>query len=250
MVPGFRGDPFTIELVRLLLHVGYLNAFFGYAWHNPVFWTLAIEFQFYLLLAATYSVLVHRNVAIRIAALAAMCAVAFAVPDKSFVFHYLGLFALGLVTAHYALKRLSLASYLVFLLAIAWSTSVTMGSLIAGVGLASALVIAFFRMPKVAPLAWLGAVSYSLYLVHIPIGGRVISLTKRFADALPLQVAGLVLALAVSLVAAHVLYRLVELPSQRLSSSIRYRPDTGEGEQRQEGESVPATVRGAELSVP
>ena len=40
-----------------------------------------------------------------------------------------------------------------------------------GVALATvgtAVLIATVRIPRVAPIAWLGAISYSLYLLHVP----------------------------------------------------------------------------------
>src|ERR1017187_46026 len=46
--PGFNGPHFNFSLVQVTLHLGYLNVFFGYPWLNPVFWTLAIELQYYL----------------------------------------------------------------------------------------------------------------------------------------------------------------------------------------------------------
>ncbi len=51
LLPDFGGSNPTVSLPQLLAHVGYLNAFLGYEWLNPVFWTLAIEFQFYLFVA-------------------------------------------------------------------------------------------------------------------------------------------------------------------------------------------------------
>jgi peptidoglycan/LPS O-acetylase OafA/YrhL len=43
--------------------------------------------------------------------------------------------------------------------------------------------ILFLRSVEFGPLAiFLGSVSYSLYLVHVPIGGRVINLAKRFGE--------------------------------------------------------------------
>ena len=35
--PSYQGDPFHLSAAQILLHVGYLNAFFGYEWFNPVF---------------------------------------------------------------------------------------------------------------------------------------------------------------------------------------------------------------------
>src|SRR6185295_7492339 len=53
-IPGFRGTPPSVELVPLILHFGYLNSLLGYPWALPVMWSLAIEFQFYVLVAFAY----------------------------------------------------------------------------------------------------------------------------------------------------------------------------------------------------
>jgi peptidoglycan/LPS O-acetylase OafA/YrhL len=60
LTPGFQGTNPDIRPTRLLLHLGYLNAFFGHPWLNPVYWTLGIELQYYLLVAITYPLLSSR----------------------------------------------------------------------------------------------------------------------------------------------------------------------------------------------
>ncbi|TAL42233.1 MAG: acyltransferase [Salinibacterium sp.] len=62
------------------------------------------------------------------------------------------------------------------------------------------------------PIAWLGRVSFSLYLVHIPI---VLSLAYLLGDRQWILIAAI--ALPLSLIAAELFFRFVELPSQRLS---------------------------------
>jgi peptidoglycan/LPS O-acetylase OafA/YrhL len=71
-------------------------------------------------------------------------------------------------------------------------------------------------------LVFLGFISYSLYLLHVPIGGRVINLAGRLPHTLPVELGAVTAAMAVSLIAAWLLYRLVERPSQRLSARLRY----------------------------
>jgi len=68
---------------------------------------------------------------------------------------------------------------------------------------------------------WLGRVSYSLYLFHLPI---FLALIHALAGHLPL-VAILALALALSLCAAEIAYRLIEYPAIRLGRWLTYRPD-------------------------
>ncbi|MGI9326478.1 MAG: acyltransferase family protein, partial [Pseudomonadales bacterium] len=66
------------------------------------------------------------------------------------------------------------------------------------------------------PLIYLGSISYSLYLIHPEVGWSTISLLKHFfgtANSVWIGVLYFLIAIAVSIVAAHILWRLVELPS-------------------------------------
>ena len=47
--PAIRADP-----CPGVLHLGYVNVFFGYPWLNPCYWTLAIELQYYLLVGCCF----------------------------------------------------------------------------------------------------------------------------------------------------------------------------------------------------
>jgi peptidoglycan/LPS O-acetylase OafA/YrhL len=70
-------------------------------------------------------------------------------------------------------------------------------------------------------LQYLGKISYSLYLIHPVIGNRGCRwLVTRFPEAsrsLPFLLAGMVLACVASVVAAHLLWRIVERPAQELA---------------------------------
>jgi peptidoglycan/LPS O-acetylase OafA/YrhL len=83
------------------------------------------------------------------------------------------------------------------------------------------LLIAFVEL-KNRPLLFLGDISYSLYLVHVPIAGRVINGGHR----LGLGPAGWVLltlgAFAIAVLAAYVFHRLVERPAREWAARIPY----------------------------
>ena len=59
--PLYKGEPFTINLTQLMYHLGYLIPFSEYHWINDVFWTLAIEFQYYLLLGLLFPLLMKNR---------------------------------------------------------------------------------------------------------------------------------------------------------------------------------------------
>jgi peptidoglycan/LPS O-acetylase OafA/YrhL len=221
-IPGFRGSPPSVDPIQLLLHFGYLNAFFGYPWIIPVLWTLAIEFQFYFLIAVIFPLIAHTSTRIRLGALSVMCGLAFVIPDRALVFHYLGLFVLGMLTFTKYVELTPVRSYLLLLIPFSVATAMSLNMLTAVVGLLTALLIAFAHIPRFAPFAFLGAISYSMYLLHAPIGGRVVNFGARFAHNAIAQIAVLALAIGISIVAAYLLYRFVERPARKWSSSLRY----------------------------
>src|SRR5688500_10025543 len=100
--PEVEGEP--IGWARVMLHLGYANIFFGYEWLNPSFWTLAIEFQYYLLVGLAYPLLVAENRWLRRAAFACCAALSLlagrelvggVTPYSNFIVRFVPLFLLG-----------------------------------------------------------------------------------------------------------------------------------------------------------
>ena len=87
--------------------------------------------------------------------------------------------------------------------------------------LATAVAIAFVNY-SVGPLRRLGTISYSLYLVHYPIGKFLLSAAKHFELSSSLRWLAVFATIAVSLLASWLMYRLVEGPAQIWASWIRY----------------------------
>ncbi|MBI3790169.1 MAG: acyltransferase [Gemmatimonadetes bacterium] len=223
-LPSYRGQPFRVDGIAVLLHAGYLTELFGRAWVLPAFWTLALEFQFYLAMALLYPLVHHRRNLVRALVIAAIAGLSLVVEARPFVPAWGAWFALGILAHTYRAGRIARAPFL--------AAAIACGAIIAVhhlpvqglVAAATALVIAFVDLERPV-LALLGTLSYSLYLVHEPIGGRVVNLAVHYAGRTAWTNAVVVLvSLAVSIAAAWVMYRLVEGPSQRLSSRIRYAP--------------------------
>jgi peptidoglycan/LPS O-acetylase OafA/YrhL len=230
-VPSFRGSHMHSHYtaLTLLLHLGYLNAFFGGHWLSPVFWTLAIEFQYYIGLGVVFELIVHPSPPVRVVVFAALGILAFAFPSVNLVFHYLFLFMLGIVTFYYRAGMLRRASFIAAVPILSVGCWLTVGPLVAYIGGATAVIIAFVRYEN-RVLGFLGTISYSLYLVHVPIGGRIMNYGLRHAHTTPTRLGVLALGLAGSIAAAYAMYRLVEQPAQRLSSSIPLRRANGVSE--------------------
>jgi hypothetical protein len=114
-----------------------------------------------------------------------------------------------------------------------WSDDLTIG--LSAAFLTGISVYFAGRLGKLAtwlnyrPLQYLGAISYSLYLIHFPMSHVVTTMGSNLLGESPspgAAAAVLVAALAVSLLAAHLLYTFVEAPSVRLAARFK-RPDAG-----------------------
>jgi peptidoglycan/LPS O-acetylase OafA/YrhL len=220
--PGFRGPAFHLDPVQLGWHVGYLNDFAGLPWLNPVFWTLAIECQFYILIALVFPIIASRNRTARIAAMGALLIVSLLYYPDNLVTYYFPLFAFGIAVFQWFAGICRTAEAAMILLPAAAILAARQGIWVMLVALAAALLIVAVPSWTNAPLAFLGTISYSLYLLHVPVGGRVINLAQRLPPSALVAVAGIAAATVVSIAAAYALYRLVERPAQRYAGSLRF----------------------------
>jgi peptidoglycan/LPS O-acetylase OafA/YrhL len=216
LAPGFRGEPPHYTWAQLAAHVAYVNSFVHLRWVNVVFWSLGIEFQYYLLIGLAFPLLVARGRGVRFGFLGVLLAISVLIRDEALVFRYLPLFVAGMLVFQSRAGLISTRALLGGLAATAIAGPV------ACVGIATALVIRFVDLPA-SRLTRFGAISYSLYLLHVPVGGKIMNLGGRFAHGTPALAALLAAAVAASIAAAAIFYRYVELPSQRLSASIQYR---------------------------
>jgi len=87
----------------------------------------------------------------------------------------------------------------------------------------AAFFIMFIDVPRIRILGFLGAISYSLYLIHVPIGGRVVNIGRRFVDGPVQEFVLSMAALAVSLMVATLFWKYIEEPAKRASKRVALR---------------------------
>jgi len=218
--PYYRGQPFHIDILGLLCHIGYLNAFLHLEWINPVYWTLAIEFQYYILIALLYPLLASKKVYIWASAVLVFNLVSFLIPDQNFIFYYSLYFTIGIIIYKFFVNEINRVSYY----------SLISGILIAvflkfeAAGLIAAMlpVVFIFTRWENKFCRFMGNISYSLYLLHVPVGLRVINLSENFVKNEWARYLIILLALIITIGASYIFYLWVELPFKNISKKIRY----------------------------
>lgn len=213
--PGFGGESPHLSWWSGLGHAFLLCDVLGEPWVVPVFWTLAIEAQFYGLLAVSFPAFIARRLAVRLAIAGLWCAAPWFVGLGPTVLSWTGLFLLGVTGFLWRSGRLTPAVAALVGLAALVTQAWVHGYMSAVAGaLALAVVLGPTRgTPGV--LARIGVLSYSLYLVHVPVGGRVINAAGHLTDHPVARLAAIVVALAASLAVAALLHRWVEAPCHR-----------------------------------
>lgn len=207
---------------QLMLHFGYMIPFFeNYTWINQVYWTLAIEFQYYLSIGVFYFLIIHSNSFFRYLFYLITFSLQFGT-SADFLPYWLPVFLLGILIFLKFLSKISNWEY--------YMVSIVCGAFILyRVGMPSFIIctvtvfaILLFRKRSNIVSKFLGNISYSLYLTHPLIGAAVVNYLSHIVST-PLQKVVVVLAgITATLLFSYLMYVVVEKPSKRISSKLKF----------------------------
>lgn len=234
------GTPATNATVgQVLAHMFYLQDFLGVRSINTVYWTLCFEIQFYLIFCALLGVAQyfrraaddHRALAI-VFTIAAVASIVWPLVPA---LHLRGLalpnwhgFLLGAFVCWAIKGTMSTRWYVLYALALTGVYAITRDSFTIVCVLTSAMVLLVGRAGKLgswldaAWLQFLGKVSYSLYLLHVPISGAAFFVLSKVLGHSPAEdLLAVVLVIAINCVAAQLFWWGVERPSTALGRRLR-----------------------------
>jgi peptidoglycan/LPS O-acetylase OafA/YrhL len=210
----------VLDAKQMALHIGYLIPFSKYGWMCRVYWTLAIEFQFYLFMGLFYFVIISRDMKIRVLGYIGVLALSF-VGSEKFVLFWLPVFLLGNILFLYLSERISKYELTAVLVAVFIHTWLFLPYPAFFACLFAVLCILFLTNYSNPVLNWIGRISYSLYLVHAIVGLATINVLSRYAHTGIMKFIVIMIGAAVSIFVSWCMYRIVEKPSQKLSSKIK-----------------------------
>lgn len=222
--PGFAGQDPDWTAPQLLAHAFYLVPLTDRTWLQPVYWTLAWEFAFYLVMGVVFP-LIGRSASLSAALL--LTGLLLLAVTAALISPYALLFVAGFWVFRSIDEAASVSARTtgVACAALAMVVAGMESPALAVTGSLTALAMIALREWR-APrclhgvLATLGTLSYSLYLTHVPVGGRVVNLGKRFVDAPAAEMVLSLVALGVSLAFAWLFHRWIEAPAVRASRRI------------------------------
>lgn len=234
-----NGTPWLPSLKQLALHALYLIPFSNEVWIQPVYWTLAVEFQFYLCIGLIFPVIILASCKAGRTATAFLCAmfgllvlISHQIPEVR-LFQYATCFAIGILLAGRRIFSIPLQTTIilcVLLEVLGYWSGLTFWEIL-GSALAAAIALSctgsISKSERFLKPFWiLGTISYSLYVMHQVIAcagesiARMIQRTVHGTIGLILTNLVPVASLIAAFVAAYLLYKFVENPTHKLSRNI------------------------------
>jgi peptidoglycan/LPS O-acetylase OafA/YrhL len=206
---------------QFLAHLFYFIPFTKYPFYSVVFWTLCIEFQFYLLIGLFYFLSqnwYYKNLFLIMFGLTSF----FHFSNCQYVvFTYAPIFATGMSLVTFYLNRAWYNSILplTFLILTGFKFGIPVFILL---GLTS-LVILYFEL-RIKSLIFIGNISYSLYLVHTLISEVLLRIEiKHQLHVGNYPLFWLIFEFSISIFISYLFYEIVERPAMALSKQFHYK---------------------------
>ncbi|MBL7884168.1 MAG: acyltransferase [Bacteroidia bacterium] len=224
--PHFNGIDTIPTVKQVILHFGYLIPFFeGQHWIRSVYWTLAIEFQYYLLIGLFFPLISNSKFGIRLIVYFLFIGSPI-LTSSSFLPYYLPVFLLGILL--FLFKTGVIKKMEFFIMSILTSLSILWFHDIPTLCFSLVTYIAILKFDYIS---WkignfLGEISYSIYLFHGLVGMTVLNYFSHTTSSSITKFVLLCFSLASTIFFSYLLFRYIEKPSKHFSSRIKYKRES------------------------
>ncbi len=217
-----NGTDFNLDIFRLLHHLLYTIPFSGNEWYNPIYWTLAIEMQFYILIAIIYPFLTTKNSFLNYLATILFGLSGLIINDNRLILYYAPIFAQGILLFQ-IMNTKEVNNKIIGVILILGFSVITFYIHKFDVALVSIITVLIIGVVNVNNNIFnkLGEISYSLYLIHGLIGGNLIYFLGRYAENYTLKILLVIFSILLSIFTSYLYWKFIENPSKILSKNIK-----------------------------
>jgi peptidoglycan/LPS O-acetylase OafA/YrhL len=188
-----------------------------------VYWTLGIEFQFYIIIGLIFPFMQNENTLglFLLLFIALSCLPVF--KTMSTILPYLSIFGLGILTYYYKMRKtVSFKFFILFAVALLIQLFFYQGIPVFAACTFGMLILLYWDYNN-RLIRFFSGISFSLYLTHVTIGGKIINLGLRYVETLTDRYLLFITALGISIAFAWIFYRIIENPSILWSKKIKYK---------------------------
>lgn len=241
----FPAESVTLPSIeKITAHIFYLQDILGFGNISSVFWTLCLEFQFYLIFAIMYQLYGFLDYSkkqvwshILLFSGVLFCAVSpalrfssFDLPISGTILPYAYEFILGVIAYNCVNNKFSYG-YLIFGAILSVGVTTFFKPFYFGLVPVTTIFVIYIssefgaiKFLKSFTIQWLGKISYSLYLTHAVVGWVVISVLSYFLEGYGSPLVTMIIffsGLLFSLIFSVIFFRLIEYPSLIISRKFR-----------------------------
>ncbi len=216
----------SISIKNVFLHLTYLVPFTKEYWYNNIFWTLAIEFQYYILIAVIYPFLeLNKIVTILFMTIFSfsnyLAKLPFAPPGITLI-NYSTPFVIGLLLFVFKTKFITRQELIFLSIVLFFFCTQQIGETRMLFTFFTFMFILFIDF-KFVITDFFGKISYSLYLTHAIVYQILYNLSKKIVNfSIPfiLETFTLLIILPLAILVAYQFYLWVEVPSIKLAKKL------------------------------
>jgi peptidoglycan/LPS O-acetylase OafA/YrhL len=216
-----------IDWSTVLLNIGYLNVFWGKEFINHVYWTLFVELQFYIYIGLFFGAIINKRFWVRHVAYLVIFGLNYWWVGSLLFHSHILIFMVGIFAFQYAIKIIELPEMLIGSAIVLfgnyyWTSNILHLDNSTPIALASIFALGFIFLVKQrwSVLDFLGKISFSLYLIHVPVTLVLLPILEPYLHR-PYYILIYKLGILICTIGiSYIYYENIEKPAMSLSRKV------------------------------